>query len=65
MAVCHFREVSLNTVCMPPEAYFAAVFKSKDQSTEQLCVARRSTFWLENEPLLLTEIFLPDLKLFL
>lgn len=50
---------------MLPEAYFASVFKCRDQSAEKLCVARRSTFLLENEPLLLTEIFLADLKLFL
>lgn len=46
---------------MLPETYFASVFERKDQNIEKLCVARRSTFLLDNEPLLLTEIFLPDL----
>lgn len=48
---------------MQPEMYFSSVYKPKTPLPP--CLARRSVFWLEEKPLLLTEIFLPELKSFL
>ena len=48
---------------MLPETYFSSVYQPKIPLAP--CLARRSVFWLEEKPLLLTEIFLPELKSFL
>lgn len=48
---------------MQPKPYLLSAPQLQEPSS--LCLARRSIFWLEEKPLLLTEIFLPSFNLFL